>query len=294
MLSQDSIPKIERDFKNAFELRHDNDFLVYTDRYYTTGSFIGLRTRADKKHDSANRRQFRFYIQQEIYTPTDLLEVIPEKFDRPYAGFMGLSSGLTLSNGRRLIDLELVFGFSGPFSFAKELQSYFHETAAEDSRVPIWEDQIKTQLHGNLYARYLREWQLNPAPFKVFVATNPTIAFGTRDIYAQQDVVFYFGKRNGMQTSAAYQQVGNYKNELFFAVRLAYRYLFHDSLIEGALWRVPTEFTKDPYNQLVFYNFEVYHRRKRNTFMISYNFESPRARGTQEHLYMSFSFIRIF
>ncbi|MBX2828767.1 MAG: lipid A deacylase LpxR family protein [Flavobacteriaceae bacterium] len=283
-----------RVYKNAFELRHDNDFLLFTDRYYTTGSFIGIRSNDTGRSDSINKRQYRFFIQQEIYTPSDLLEVNIKRLDRPYAGFIGISNGIMLTNNRRMLDASFLFGFSGPLSNAEQLQSYFHESATEDSRVATWEGQIKNGLHANVYLQYAREWKLEPNPFSVYMALNPVGALGTKDIYLQNDVAFYFGKRNPMNTSAAYNQLGEYAKEWFFAVRVGYRYIFHDALLEGHIVEDFSVFLKEPYQNLFLYNFEMFHRSKRNNYKLGYNFATPATDGTDPHLYMVFSFMRSF
>ncbi|GAB5398891.1 MAG: hypothetical protein Aureis2KO_04760 [Aureisphaera sp.] len=267
---------------------------MFTDRYYTTGTFIGIRSNDTRKSDSINKRQYRFLIQQEIYTPSDLLETDIKRLDRPYAGFIGISNGIMLTNNKRMYDASFLFGFSGPLSNAERLQSYFHESAAEDSRVATWEGQIKNSLHANVYLQYVREWKLEPNPFSVHFALNPMGALGTKDIYLQQDVAFYFGKRNSMNTSAAYNQLGAFAKELFFAVRVGYRYIFHDALLEGNIVEDFSVFLKEPYQNLFLYNFEIFHRSKRNNYKLGYNFATPATNGTKPHLYMVFSFMRSF
>ncbi len=74
----------EKLVKNQIELSHDNDFLQFTDRYYTAGNFITYRRLLkNKKH----KRQNSFFLGQEIYTPSDLEETDILKFDRPYASY---------------------------------------------------------------------------------------------------------------------------------------------------------------------------------------------------------------
>lgn len=113
------------------------------------------------------------------------------------------------------------------------------------------------------------------------------MAFGNRDIYLQNDVVFYFGKRNNLMKSSAYQQIGAFEKELFFAIRLGYRYVFHNALLEGNALGDSSIFLLEPYQNLFLYNFEIHRREKRNSYMLSCNFSTPAAFGTQPHLYAS-------
>jgi lipid A 3-O-deacylase len=286
--------KLNRIDRNGFELRHDNDFLLYTDHYYTAGTFIGLRSRAEKKNDSANALQYSFFILQEIYTPSELISRDINKFDRPYVGLFGITNGITLTKDKRLLDFKLLLGFTGPLSGGSKVQSVFHEYATQDSTIPAWESEIKNGMLINLYFNYVREWKIQSNPFSVNVALSPSSAFGTKDIYLQNDIVGYFGRRSSMENSSAYRQIGSYEKELFFAVRLGYRYVFHNTLLEGNLLGDSSVLLKDPYQNLFLYNFEIYYRSGRNSYKVSYNFATPETSGTKPHLYVLMSILRSF
>ena len=63
---QDSISS-ETVRNHQIELRHDNDFLQFTDKYYTTGNFISYRwLLKNKKY----KKQNSIFLSQEIYTPS--------------------------------------------------------------------------------------------------------------------------------------------------------------------------------------------------------------------------------
>ncbi|MEL6811309.1 MAG: lipid A-modifier LpxR family protein [Bacteroidota bacterium] len=283
-----------RIYKNAIELRHDNDFLLFTDRYYTTGSFIGWHTLLNTPNKGLDRWQYSLFIQQELYTPADLLETEIRRFDRPYAGFLGLTNGLQLTNHRRILDFKVTLGITGPFSGGAGIQEVFHSTASNDARIPVWLGQINTSAFGNLYATYIREWQWQPNPFSVHFAASPSATIGNRDIYAQPEVAFFFGRRDPIGTTSAYNQLGSIKNEYFFAIRMAYRYVFHNALLEGNLIGDSSSFLIDPYKNMFLYSFEANARLKRFNLLIAYNFATPQTRKTDPHLFMTFGVTRAF
>ncbi len=289
-----NIEKDRTKTNNSIELRHDNDFLFFTDRYYSAGTFIGWRKLSRIKNDSLHRTQYRLFISQEIYTPRDITATDIRKFDRPYAGFLGVSGGITSTYQKKMYDYELLAGFSGPWSGASFVQSLFHKSVATDSDIPEWQGQIKTSFYMNLYFNYVQEWKFQPKPFSVYLAVAPKAAFGNRDIYFQNDVVFYFGKRNSMMSSSAYHQIGDFEKEFFFGIRLGYRYVFHNAMLEGNALGDSSIFLKDPYQNLFLYNFEIHRRGKRNNYKLSYNFSTPEAEGTKPHLYTVISIIRNF
>lgn len=281
-------------YKNQIELRHDNDFPVFTDRYYTTGNFIGWRTVLPPGKDSTDHKQYSLFFIQELYTPADIIETDIKKFDRPFAGFLGFSNGLTIANHRRLMDFQLVVGITGPYSGGAWIQELFHSAPAVSSRIPTWLGQIRTAIYGNLYARYTREWQWQPNPFSVHFAISPQASFGNKDIYAQQEAAFFFGRRNPLQTTSAYQQLGSIENEYFFVVRLAYRYIFQNALLEGDLLGDSSPFLIKPHRNMFLYNFDMNARLRRLNLKISYNYATEETRRSFPHLYLTFSIARTF
>ncbi|MEZ4874250.1 MAG: DUF2219 family protein [Flavobacteriaceae bacterium] len=292
---QDTLPKLKSTPRfQQFELRHDNDFLHFTDQYYTTGIFLGLR-KFINPNDSLQKMHYGFYLFQEIYTPSNITETNPDYLDRPYAGILGFLNELSLANSKRFLEYKLAMGFTGKMSGAEGLQSLFHTSVATESQATSWVDQIPFSLHANVYVNYAYELQFQPNPFSVHFAINPMLAFGTRDMYLEQDAVFYFGKRSPLMETMAYKQLGTLgERELFFAIRLGYRYVFYDSLLEGHILGDQSKFTVDAYHQIFFYNFELYYRKGRNDFKLTYNFETPRNRETQPHLYITLTLARSY
>ena len=233
-----------------FELRQDNDFLHFTDRYYSTGSFLGLHRWLTLSPEQLERRQTRQYnlvLYQEIFTPTDLLTDKIKFMDRPYAGFIGLMNRLTITEKNHLNAYGFTMGIAGPWSGSETVQSAFHNSATVDSKIATWLSQIDNSFHLNAYYQYVREWQWQPKPFAVYFALNPKAALGTKDSYLEQDVVFYFGRRNALQKTMAYQQLMGQETELFFSTRFGYRYVLHDAMLQGNWLGDDSLFTVEPY-----------------------------------------------
>lgn len=285
--------EVEPSYWNAYEIRHDNDFLLFTDRYYTSGTFLGLWANFDSKTDSLTSYQYRFYVVHEIYTPADLLETDPDRIGRPYAGFLGFDNALRIFKPDRFFDYQFYWGTSGPFSGAETFQSAFHSSGTENSRVATWDDQIENALHVNGYFTYLREWQLEPNPFAVFMNLRPKAAFGTRDVYGEYGMSFFFGRRDPMGSTSAYGRYGT-NREWYFSVDLTYRHVLHNASYEGSLAGDNSPLTRDVYPNLFLYDFRMVHRRGRNVYKISYHFNTAERRNIQPHVYMGFSFSRFY
>ena len=281
----------ERIVKNQIELRHDNDFLQFTDRYYTAGNFIAYRRLLkNKKH----KRQNSFFLGQEIYTPSDLEETDISKFDRPYASYLGFNFQHTVTGDDWIFDFLYSFGITGEISGGELIQNSFHSTAATDSRTASWTGQINNNFTNNCYFNYIKEWKLIPNPFSVYFAISPSAAIGTKDVYLQNDFVFYFGKRNSITQTVAYNQLGVLNNELFFGIRAGYRYVAHDTMLQGNLIGDSSDFLVEPNNHLLLINTELYFRRGRTDIKIFYNIKSSETKNTDYHLTMTLSIARNF
>lgn len=274
------------------EFRHDNDFLQFTDRYYSSGNYIGYRQLLPTQNDSISKRQLHIYLQQEFYTPTDLDARTIPGFDRPYAGFSGFSSGLTFSNLKRVLKFDFLIGVTGKISGVEGLQSLFHST--NDSREASWVSQIDDSAHFNFYSEYVREWELMPNPFSVLIALKPNIALGTKDIYAANELAIYFGKRNAINQTMAYQQLGEIKKEFFIALKATYKYVVHDAMLEGNITGDNSEFTIAPKDNQFQFGIEGFYRSSRNDFRIGYVYVPRKIPSTDLHVYMIFSYSRNF
>jgi hypothetical protein len=237
-------------------------------------------------------RQYSLVLYQEIFTPTDLLTDKIKFMDRPYAGFIGLSNGLTVTRGFHLNRYNFVMGIAGPWSGSETVQSAFHNSATVDSKIATWLSQIDNSFHLNAYYEYVREWQWQPKPFAVYFALNPKASIGTKDVYLEQDAVFYFGRRSSLQKTMAYGQLLGRETELFFSTRFGYRYVLHDAMLQGNWLGDDSEFTVDPYRMMYFFNVGFFWRYKRNDFYLKYHFESARNRTAEPHLYVSLSYCR--
>ncbi len=275
-------------YNHQIQLMHDNDFLFGEDRAYTTGNFITYRVLLDREKDSLVKRQHHFTLLQEIFTPTDLLETVYKKYDRPYAGFLGFQYTHSIASKNRVYDVAFSAGVTGEISGADWLQNAFHSSVS-GSRASQWIAQIAEGLTLNSYASFTQEWLMSSQPMGIYIALNPKLALGTKDMYVQQDFVMYFGNKQPAYNSIAYDQIGSTQKEFFVAVRVGYRYVFHDTMLEGNLLGDSSLLTMNPVQNIFIYNIENYFRYKQYDVKLFLNFISKRTQRAQEHLYFSFS-----
>ncbi|HEX2859021.1 MAG TPA: lipid A deacylase LpxR family protein [Alphaproteobacteria bacterium] len=123
-----------------FTLSAENDSLTRSgDRYYTNGlrlSWLELKSRPPEwaewvaEHvpmfNAGNPMAVQYTIGQNMYTPSKINIYGPQYGDRPYAGYLYGSVGLTEGDGDVVNDLEMSLGVVGPLSFAEQTQVNFH------------------------------------------------------------------------------------------------------------------------------------------------------------------------
>jgi hypothetical protein len=123
----------------TLSLLFENDIFYNTDRDYTNGVEIAWTTAPDDTPPFAIdlAREVPFFgqegevrttysIGQNIYTPSNLHLVDPPTTDRPYAGFLYLSMGVSQMSDRALDELQVQLGVIGPDSLAQESQTFVH------------------------------------------------------------------------------------------------------------------------------------------------------------------------
>ena len=274
------------------EFRHDNDFWLSTDLYYTTGSFITYRVQ--KKADSLENvtRQWNYALRHLIYTPSNIRTDETGSYDRPYAGLLALSAEQVTVVGDRLFFLELLMGVAGPSSGAEAFQGLFHEEGGIDT--PPWTDQIADSFHSNLYVGMYQEWDLRAAPWAMKLAFSPSLAIGSLDIYLQSEVVCFIGKRARMKESIAFGQLGRLQSEFFGGIRAGYRYVAHNAMIEGNAFGDDSPLTFEAEENLFLLGLEAYWRKNRNDIKVSYNFNTRETANADSHAVIALSYARSF
>ena len=277
-------------YSSQWEFSHDNDYALFTDRYYSSGLFLAYRTLLKKTSESANSHQLDFKIGQEVYTPSQTQSVNTDNFDRPYAGFLGLSTRWSVGSGNQLINTSLLVGLAGLNSGAGGFQRWFHRVVSiVDS--PLWIGELNDSFHLNLNFNYIQEWVLSSNPFGLRFALDPEIALGSRDIFFEPSARLFLGKKMDAAQSIAYGRLGT-KNtrELYLSLDVGYRFVLHNGLIEGNLFGDDSPLLKDPENSVLRFGLNFNHRFHRNDIKIGLQFNSKETPEARSHHYLSLGY----
>ena len=279
--------------RNQIGLRHDNDFILLTDRYYTAGIFLTYRHRLEKGIFNSQNEQLSFSIGQEIITPSYLITDDVQELDRAYVGFSALKVGWSQVRRSSLIEAKFLLGVAGKASGAGSLQRWYHHSVMK-TETPTWVGEMENSVHYNLYSRYLYEWQLAPNPFSIHIAAQSQFAFGTRDIFVHPELVAYFGKRNPLSSSIAHNQIGSTDTEVFVAFRGGYRVVGHNGLLEGNALGDDSVLLVASNRTVAYAGFDFQFRYGRNEYWVGVRYNSPEFERARPHQYVILSYTRGF
>jgi len=135
VFENDLFYKTDRDYTNGVELS-------YTSPTQDTPELIDQIARGLPFFSSEGKVRASYAIGQSIFTPSDTRSVIPPPTQRPYAGFLYGSVGITDDTGSRLDQLSLQIGLTGPSSLASDTQRFVHRVI-NDPEPMGWHSQLR-------------------------------------------------------------------------------------------------------------------------------------------------------
>jgi lipid A 3-O-deacylase len=157
----------------------ENDMFVPgldgTDRYFTQGLRATLllpegegplaplvnRWLPGAEGDSKWRFRQTFSLGQNMYTPEDKVRFDPAPGDRPYAGWLYLSTATVAYSERQMASLELQLGVVGPAALAGRTQNWWHRVIDAPS-VNGWDHELHNEPGLNLYGEWRRRLTADP------------------------------------------------------------------------------------------------------------------------------------
>lgn len=161
----------------VFTVIEENDFFASTDRHYTQGirfsylltdnyfpfGMTNVYSRLPNIAFAPQAGKFGFAVGQNIYTPADTDDPIPDPNDRPYAGWLYLGMvfqrrGTSTSSWDVQEDIELNLGVVGPWALGKETQTWVHELHNEEPPQG-WDYQLKNEPGVRLKFQRTHRWQ---------------------------------------------------------------------------------------------------------------------------------------
>lgn len=155
-----SISSINRNvYKNYISVSYENDLIGSgSDENYTSGVQINyfnverkppaiLNTLADSwlGFDIGEATATSYAIGQKIYTPKDIRNRNAQPDDRPWAGWLYGSIGLSNVSKEHVDSFALTLGIVGPASLAEQTQTFIHKNITSSPEPMGWDHQLHTE-----------------------------------------------------------------------------------------------------------------------------------------------------
>ncbi len=279
-----------QEYNQQLELSVSNDKFVNRDQYYTSGVYITYKKVIENNFFSKNKAdklQYALTLGNEIYTPKNISSTNVNDFDRPYAGWTYGKYELTTINDKSAFIVASEIGVTGKESLSGDLQTWYHNLFGINSSPP-WTEEIAFKILFNIKAAHIFNWKLNQSNALDYkIATS----LGTKDIFLDNDIRYVFGRFNGFKRTSRNGVIAiNNKNEFYGFVGVAYRYVAHNALIHGSLFKDEVLFTTPIENHLLKLEIGGVVKVKRNTFKLVYNYNSKETLLATSHAYGTISY----
>jgi len=239
-------------YRSVLSIVHENDFINYrgsgTDRYFTCGIQLRYSYPTGKLNDffrhllitaGDNDLSFSYWeLSQLMFTPSNISKPIPQPGDRPYAGALYLSKGLTTFNKASglIIQSEMNLGMIGPYSYTKEVQTFVHKQI-NDEKPMGWNTQIKNDLIIN-YNITIKKMLVLMNQLQANVKIISRVGTLYNDLGAGFEI--NAGKINSIlpvysSNFLASRQASGNKHQLYFFADGQVRFVLGNSLLQGGV-----------------------------------------------------------
>lgn len=202
--------------KNYLSFSFENDSIGGgSDRFYTSGARLTwYNANADvpdlidefanslPTFEINSTTSTYFTLGQNMYTPEDITIRTPQDRDRPWAGFLYGSVGLTSITNNHLDDVELTLGVVGPEAMAEQTQKFIHRHVTGSSIPKGWNNQLDFEpgLILSWQRRWPNYWIKTFGDFRLAAEPNVNVSLGNIYTYAGSGLSFTFGPyQNALQ-----------------------------------------------------------------------------------------------
>lgn len=185
----------------ALTLTTENDSYSFRkgDRWYTNGIYLGFQSAEDRLPSpmawldgrlaelfGPARSRWGISVGQNLYTPIDIRRTVPDRQDRPYAGFLYTEISLDRRTATHLDRFSFQLGLVGPSALGEETQDFVHDVLG-DRQARGWRYQIRDEVTFNFQGE--RTWRLPGGAMPALgletdVLPTASVALGTAAINA--------------------------------------------------------------------------------------------------------------
>lgn len=284
----------------------DNDIFFFRDWYYTAGHQLTYRRLVqpdrpiykflNRSGASPSKVLVAYTYGNKIFTPKRTTTGVPQRMDRPYAGWNYGGFSLTRLKGSSAIShFEAEVGVVGKISGMGQLQQWWHRQVGY--REPRgWDSQISNEVVVNLNYQFLRSIKI--ANYIDLVSSSGVHA-GTGLNKIDQSLTVRVMDFNSLTESTWFNGRLGYdgeddKEEVFIFVSYGIEYVISNIFLEGSLFDNPSPRTVNAETWVHKKSFGIAHSKNRRSFLFEINYSSPEAENINRHSYVKISYARRF
>lgn len=244
--NEGAIRKIDAD--HYFRFYYENDFIFYTDYYYTSGMNLELVKPSFKKNPlnkfffpvAGAKMKYGIALDHYAFTPTHIIYKNILCGDRPYAGCLSINSFriATDEKKKRQVSTSLIVGVVGPPALWKGVQTRLHKNLIPAPQPEGWDNQIKT----DLILTYKVDLEKSLIASKYFYLNGNIEAIaGTLNDKLSSGLSLIIGKENDpFQTS---EKISTRKWETYFFAHSFVSLIAYDGTMEGGMFDKKSPYT---------------------------------------------------
>lgn len=195
--------------RNYLSVSYENDLIGGgTDENYTSGvrlTYFDVETpmppiidklaEAIPTFDINPTTSTFFTVGQNIFTPGNIEIAAAQADERPWAGWLYGSVGLTTITKNHLDELEFTLGVVGPQSLAEQTQKFIHKNLSNSPTPQGWDNQLKFE--PGVIVSWRRRWPVwytqNIGDFRLRVEPDINVSLGNVYTYAGTGAMVTFG-----------------------------------------------------------------------------------------------------
>ena len=227
---------------------YENDFVGFTDYYYTSGLNVEL-VKPSFKNNPFNRvffgvpgakMKYGIALDHYAFTPLHIIYSDILYGDRPYAGCISINTFRIAMNEkkRKQVSTSFILGLIGPSTYWKPIQTFLHKYLIPAPAPKGWHNQIQNDLILNYKVNIEKNFINSNA---LLLNGNVETIAGTSNDKFSTGLNVMMGKMNDPFQS--YETTGNRKWELYFFGHSFVNVVGYDASLQGGVFNRKSPYT---------------------------------------------------
>jgi hypothetical protein len=249
-------------------------FSIIPDRSETPGPVADLIRPLSSMAGTDNAMPYSLSLEQLIFTPQDITDPAFPPEDRPYAGWLNLTTSSFVIDDNRLERWQLGIGVVGPASLAEQSQKSVHSVTGADEPVG-WDSQLPNE--PTLQLGWDRQWRLPYQTDGLLIEVAPTVGVTVGNAVTGAEAGGFIRVGNNIPVDFGPPRLRSLAggSGLFIPEEGFGWYVYagvsaqvtaHEIFLDGSLFQDTASVDRDPHRGQAYFGFACYHGPTRIAF----------------------------